>query len=163
MADNILTQNQAKDLLDYHDGVLYCKVSRSNLKTGAKVGSLHLKGYLRTQINKKMYYNHRIIFLMFHGWMPAKIDHIDNNPFNNKIDNLRPATNVENGQNAKKRMDNTSGVKGVYWSKRDKKWQVRVQINGKRKSFGYYDSIELADLVAQEARTKYHGQYARHF
>ena len=100
---------------------------------------------------------------MFHGWMPTQVDHKDNNPSNNRIENLRSVTLSENSYNAKKRADNKSGVKGVYWHKEGKKWSVQVAVNKKRKFFGLFDNLELADLVAQKARNMYHGPYARHF
>ena len=99
---------------------------------------------------------------MFNGYLPKFIDHIDCNPSNNKIENLREATFSQNQHNTKKRITNTSGVKNVHWYKPLKKWMVYIMINKKRKHLGYFNNIELAELVAQEARNKYHGKYARH-
>lgn len=140
----------------YKDGNLFLK------RTNKKVGSPDKDGYLKTQINRMDLRVHRIIFMMFYGYLPTQVDHIDGNPQNNKIENLRPANNSENGLNAKKPKNNTSGVKGVHWHKTAKKWQVMFTVNSKRKSFGYFEEIELAELVCQEAREKYHGEFARH-
>ena len=79
----------------------------------------------------------------------------------NSIENLRPA-NSKNQQNAKIRKDNKSGIKGVYWFAELKKWKVDIGVNGKRKYIGVFNDLELAELVAQEARDKYHGKFARH-
>ena len=57
---------------------------------------------------------------------------------------------------------NTSGVKGVSWRRKSKKWTVRVTVDGEYKSFGSYDDLELAELVAIEARNKYHKEFANH-
>jgi len=162
MADNILTQDQVKDLFEYRDGELYWKINKGTVKIGSKTGSLHHSGYRFTQINKKTYLLHRIIFLYHHGYLPQYIDHIDNNKINNKIENLREATRSQNGFNTRISKTNTSGIKGVNWSKSSKKWEVRVQINNKRKCIGIYADIELAELVATEARNKYHQEFARH-
>jgi hypothetical protein len=58
--------------------------------------------------------------------------------------------------------NNTSGCKGVYWNKRNRKWQVSVGVSKKQKHIGYFDDLELAELVALEARDKYHGNFAKH-
>lgn len=160
-----MNQELVKELFEYRDGVLYWKKKAhlsSHVKMGDVAGCVDHKGYLKTTINCKRYFNHRITFLMFHGWLPIKVDHADNNPSNNRIDNLRPATTAENAQNSKIHTRNISGFKNVYWEKTHKKWRVRFKIKGKKRNFGLYDDLELADLVAQESRNKYHGAFARH-
>ena len=162
MAHSILTQELVQSLFEYKDGKLYWKVNKGRVKIGDKTGSLHHSGYLFIQINSKTYLAHRVIFLYHHGFLPQYIDHIDGNKSNNKIENLREATRHQNSFNTKLYKTNTSGIKGVNWSKSAKKWEVRVQINNKRKCFGIYENNELAELVAIEARNKYHGNFARH-
>ena len=90
-----------------------------------------------------------------------EIDHIDGNKSNNKIENLRAVKRSQNQWNAKIRKDSTSGVKGVLWHKRDCKWAASIRFHNKSKSLGCYDDLELAELVVQEARILYHGEYAR--
>ena len=114
------------------------------------------------EIDHKSYSVHRLVWLMHHGVLPEFLDHINGNKLDNRIENLRPATKSQNNQNKRLYSNNTSGVKGVCWHKRIKKWQVNVRVNGKQKSFGFFDDIELAELVASEARNKLHGQFARH-
>jgi hypothetical protein len=151
------------NLFEYKEGYLYRKVARAtNVKIGEKVGT-DCGHYLRLTINKKPYKVHRIIFFMHYGYMPKFIDHIDGNYKNNAIENLRPATIQENNRNQKLKDNNTSGFKNVTWNKTAKKWQVGLSINGKFKYFGTYDDLELADLVATEARDKYFGNFARNF
>jgi hypothetical protein len=163
MTKEIITQDYVKQLFEYRDGALYWKISlNSRSIIGKKAGSLSSKGYFRVSINGKTRYIHRLIFLMHHGYVPKIIDHKDGNSLNNKIENLRSATYFENCMNAKLSKTNTSGVKNVCWYKGRDKWHVRVSINGKEKSFGYFDDLELADLVAQEVRDKYHGKFANH-
>ena len=69
--------------------------------------------------------------------------------------------NLQNAYNTKIRTNNTSGVKGVSWHKKDKKWRVRVCVDGVNNFIGNFDDLELAELVAIEARDKYHGKFAR--
>jgi hypothetical protein len=163
MTKEIITQDYVKQLFEYRDGVLYWKVKHSKkVNVGEKAGNVGYRGYIRVGFNQKKYSIHRIIFLIHYGYLPEFLDHIDENKANNKIENLRPATRSENRYNIKKQVNNTSGVKGVCWNKRDKKWQVQITINGKQKTLGQFNNIELADLVAQEARNKYHGAFVNH-
>jgi len=159
----MITQNQVRDLFDYRDGELYWKVSLAHkIKINDMAGSINNTGYKRVGINNKDYLNHRLIFLMFYGRLPTFIDHIDNNPLNNRIENLREATKSQNSQNAKLRANNSSGAKNVYWLKRDRKWRVELNIGGKRKNFGHYYDIKIAKFIADTMRYKYHGQFANH-
>ncbi|BDR66982.1 AP2 domain-containing protein [Clostridium tetani] len=50
---------------------------------------------------------------------------------------------------------NTSGYKGIYWNKEKKKWEVRIELQGKRKFLGYFDSKEDAIKARKEAEEKY--------
>lgn len=150
------------ELFEYKDGYLFWKNSKRSGWNGKKAGSLDRYGYLQTKIEGKLYLNHRIIFLMGMGFLPEVVDHIDGNSLNNDINNLRESTSCQNAHNARIRKDNKSGIKNVCWHKSIKKWAVRINVNGYCKNIGYFDDVELADLVAQEARDKYHGEYARH-
>lgn len=149
-------------LFRYEDGDLIRKVSRGGSCAGEVVGSLQPDGYRTVRVNYTVHPVHRIIFVMHHGYVPEQVDHIDGDRSNNRIENLRAATPITNGYNRKNGVNNTSGTKGVTWHVSNKKWQVRINVNGKRKAFGYYDDLELAELVAVEARNKYHGAYANH-
>jgi len=98
---------------------------------------------------------------MQYGYVPKLIDHIDGNSENNKIENLRESNKSLNACNSKTPSHNTSGHKGVIWLKREKKWLAKVQINKKVMHLGTFTDIELACLVADEARILYHGTHAR--
>jgi hypothetical protein len=150
------------ELFEYRDGNLYRKIARTNsVRANEKVGT-NCKDHLRVTINKKPYKLHRIVFFMHHGYFPKMVDHIDGNPFNNKIENLREATAQQNNRNQKLKPNNTSGCKNVTWNKTAKKWQVGLSINNKYMYIGTYKDLELADLVAHEARSKYFGSFLRH-
>ena len=167
-----LTQEMARDLFEYHsDGYLIRKVSgagRSN-KAGSKVGNYAAKNlgsrnarYVTTKISGQHWCIHKLIFLWHHGYVPDQLDHINRDTLDNRIENLRPATVAQNASNRKLFANSTSKAKGVSWNKRAEKWFVYVDINKKRKNIGYFDDLELAELVAIEAREKYHGAYANH-
>ena len=150
---------------EYKDGHL-CWKKRSSfasrITVGDKAGNINCTGYVHIIFKGYCYKEHRLIWLMFNNDIPKYLDHINGNRSDNRIENLRPANQNENNQNAKKRKDNTSGVKNVSFDKGRKKWIVRVQINKKTKYLGCYDDLELAALVAEEARNKYHKEFARH-
>ena len=152
----MLTQSLVQSMFDYQDGILYRK------KTGVTSAYQDVKGYMRVEINGKRYLQHRIIYLLFHGHFPSTVDHIDGNTTNNKIENLRAATNTENLQNMKLCPKNTSGSKNVSWDTKAKKWLVMLNVNGVRKYIGLFADFEFADFVDTESRKKFHGQFARH-
>jgi hypothetical protein len=164
-----ITQDQLKTLFDYRDdGNLTRRVAISGPsgKVGMVVGSFlgdttrPGKGYMATKISGKHYCIHRLIWMWHHGDMPEQIDHINRNSLDNRIENLRPATASQNTMNRKLFANSTSGCRGVSWHKKRGMWWSYVDVNKKRKSLGYFNDLELADLVAVEARSKFHGQFA---
>ena len=79
-------------LFDYKDGVLYWKIKLNNRSpVGSKAGFIRKDGYRMTRINGNRYLNHRLIWVLFNGDIPKglSIDHIDGDPTNNNIKNLR--------------------------------------------------------------------------
>lgn len=162
----MITQKRLHDLFEYReDGNLIWKVSSNRkVKIGDVAGSWNNLGYKRTRIENKEYGVHRLIFLYHHGYLTPgmEIDHIDGNPGNNRIDNLREATRSQNMLNGKIPSNNTSGVKGVSWDKSNSKWRAVIRVKGKNTILGRYTTLEEAAEVVKEAREKYHGEYARH-
>lgn len=153
------------ELFEYREGHLYWKIKPSNrvkVKVGDLAGHKNAQNYMVVTIHGRRYRNHRVIFFMHHGYLPNEIDHIDGNTLNNKIQNLREATRSQNMANKKRYSSSVSGVKGVSWHKASKKWYVQVSSNKKHMFQGLFNDLELAELVAIEARNKYHGQFARH-
>ena len=157
------TPETLKQLFEYKDGNLYWRESNGRAKAGSLAGcSTNSDKYIRVRINNKLHLIHRVIFFMHHGYSPKEIDHIKCDRTDNRIENLREATGGQNQKNRGKQKNNTSGYKNVTWHKTQKKWQVGMHFNKKFKLIGRFDDLELADLVAQEARNKYHGEFVRH-
>ena len=119
--------------------------------------------YSTTKIQGQHWCVHKLIYLYHHGIVPDQLDHINRNTTDNRIENLRPVSASQNASNRTLFKTSTSGYKGVSWHKASNKWFVYVDVNKKRKNIGYFEDLELADLVATEARNKYHGAYANHF
>lgn len=161
---NELTRESLQSLFDYReDGNLIRKTTTShNAKIGDVAGGMRPDGYYRLHVNNKRYLLHRIIFLYHHGYLPKYLDHIDRNPSNNRIENLRPATSSQNHMNARKRdSDNSSRFKGVSFHTQNHNWKSRIYINGKEQHIGVYESEKLAALAYNEVAIELFGEYAR--
>jgi hypothetical protein len=145
------------ELFEYRDGQLIRK------RNGKVAGHHHLLGYIKVRADGKIYMAHRLIYKMFNkDFEVGTLDHINNKPADNRIENLRLATRAENNRNAVIRKDNTSGVKGVSWNARDMRWTACIQINGKRKALGNFKDLALATEFIQLARDMVHGDFANH-
>lgn len=158
-----ITQELLHELFEYRDGKLYWRIKPNKRESiGQEAGYKTPDGYRKIGYNYKWYGTHRLIFLMFNGFLPKLLDHKNGIRDDNRIENLRPATYSQNNSNCRMRDSNTSGVKNVVWDKDRNKWRVQASIQGKMRNFGRYDDIELAELVAIEVRNKYHGEFANH-
>lgn len=160
----MLTYEKVNHLLEYlPNGELRRKATTSpRAKKGEIVGNIGKRGYKYFSIDGKKHYNHRIVWFLHHRVLPKYIDHIDGNPLNNTIENLRGCDLTQNICNAKIRKDNTSGFKGVSWFKPYKKWKARVHIYGKEHHLGYYIEKEDAITAVKKARIEIHKEFARH-
>lgn len=161
-----LTRERLRELLDYNPetGFFTWRVNRStNIKAGAIAGSTRSDGYVTVAINNVRYLTHRLAWMYTHGsWPEHLIDHVNENPSDNRLCNLRPANKSENGCNKGPRVDSKSGVKNVMWQKRQGGWYIQLKIHGEKYFYGYFKDLELAALVAEEAREKIHGVFANH-
>jgi hypothetical protein len=104
-------------------------------------------------------------FVMMHrvflGEPDSMVDHEDGDGLNNRRKNLRLATAAQNAHNSVMKCRNTSGYKGVYWSKRDKKWRSQIMTNSVSKSLGLFDTPEAAAAAYAKASAELHGEFGR--
>lgn len=158
-----ITQTRVKELFDYHsDGYLIWKVRKSNnVKIGSIAGSPNSEGYIQVGIDQILYKAHRLIFLWHFGFISEIIDHIDGNKQNNKIENLRIATNSENLKNRSKQINNTSGFKGVSFHKNTNKFQASIKVKDKKIYLGLFVFAKDAHDAYCNAAKKYHGNFWR--
>ena len=91
---------------------------------------------------------------------PLTCDHINLNGLDNRKSNLRICTNGENNRNKPLQKNNTSGVTGIYFHKKNKNWIVQINVNGKPKNFGSFLNKEEAIKKREQLKKEYHGEYA---
>jgi hypothetical protein len=162
----MLTQSELKKLLDYNPdtGIFTWTNPKKKTNIGKIAGCFDSAGYVIIRINKKSYKAHRLAWLYNYGKFPnSLLDHINGIKNDNKLCNLRECTNIENQFNTKLNIRNISGAKGVSWNNQLKKWKVCLNINKQQKHFGYFENLELASLVATEAKIKFHKQFCSNY
>jgi hypothetical protein len=117
---------------------------------------------LRNNGKRKTINIHRLVAQAFIANPEHKkcVDHIDNNRTNNKVSNLRWATTSENNMNKCKQSNNTSGIVGVSFHKKQKKWHARITIDGKQKHLGCFTTLQEAKEARIKAVNKCFGDFA---
>lgn len=159
----MLSKEKLNELFEYMDGKLFWKIKpRAKSNIGDRAGTVNSNGYQVIRVNGKNYREHRMVYVMLKGEIPqgAFIDHIDLVRTNNKIENLRIATQQQNNSNVTIKAHNSSGYKGVRRSKSGKSWIAQISINGKCKYMGSYRSPELACNVYAKAAIDSQGEFA---
>jgi hypothetical protein len=143
---------------DSDDGVLY-RIRKSGLKP---VGSKDKKGYLKAKFKGSYVRIHRLIWFFNYGEFPSgQIDHINGNRADNRLCNLRVVNNSDNQRNQKINVKNSTGMSGVSWHTRDRKWYVNIGDNGKKVHIGLFCDIFDAFCARKSAENKY-GYHENH-
>jgi hypothetical protein len=90
------------------------------------------------------------------------LDHIDGDPRNNRIENLRPCTNAQNQYNGPRKSHNKSGHKGVVFCKGYRlPWRARIVVNKQVIELGHYATPEEAAAAYAEGAKQYAREFAR--
>jgi len=161
-----LTQSRLKELLHYDPVTgVFLRLPRRGKGGNATLkpaGNIHWTGYLRICLEYKSYLGQRLAWLYMTGeWPPEEVDHINRDVADNRFCNLRLACKSENAGNARRRVNNRSGVKGVSWSSSVNRWRARVYKNGKCVYYEAFDTLEEAAAAYERAAKRIFGEFAR--
>ena len=124
-------------------------------------------GYLKTNLPGGDYliFHRFIMGVTNESWLSTIVDHkkhgtMDEFKYDNRKENLRKVTRSRNNQNIHKRKDNTSGVTGVTWHKKQNAWYASISVDKKRISLGYFNDFKEAVIARKAAEEKYFGEYS---
>lgn len=112
-------------------------------------------GYLAGRLFGKKVYAHRAAVALITGLWPDNVDHINGDPADNRAENLRAVSHTTNLRNAKRRIDNKSGVCGVFWNTRDGKWQAKIRVDQRDIALGQFVDINAAREARRQAEVLY--------
>jgi len=154
--DNLDDPDFVKELRGYFYATDCGKIFK--VSTGEKVNQINrMSDYKGVCYKGKYIMTHRLLWALINGPFYSHIDHIDGDPSNNQISNLRLCTQGLNVANAKVRSDNTTGYIGVIWHKASNKWQAQTMFNGKRVHIGLFTNKHEAALAYNYKLTELFG------
>lgn len=146
---------------DSPSGLTRFKASRGRWGKVGPVVSLGTDGYYRMKFGGQFYRTQRVIYYMHTSIDPAElvVDHIDGNPRNNRVENLRPCTAEQNAHNRRARLGKPSGLPRGITKTREGKYRARIMAGGVLRE-GVMDNLRAAVNYIKELRAIYHGEYA---
>lgn len=116
---------------------------------------------LCNESGKKTFKVHRLVVMAFLGILDdQEIDHINGNPTDNRLKNLRVCSHSDNMRNRRKHKNNSTGYPGVYYHKKAKKYRAQIWLNGRNKHLGYFNTPEEAFTAYKNASLKLHGAFS---
>lgn len=153
-----------RDLLHYNPetGIFTWRKCFKNVHAGEKAGTKISIGYIILGVDNCRVFAHRLAWFYVYGvWPPEYVDHINGDRADNRLSNLRLASHSQNAWNGALRSTNTSGYRGVSWSKSKERWVARLFKNNKQHVIGYFKDKEEARRAYLEAAMRLHGEFAR--
>ena len=113
-------------------------------------------GRLDGRLFNKTYAAHRISWLIYYGeWPKGQIDHINHDPTDNRIKNLRDVTASENNRNRTLQKNNKVNFNGVFFDKQTSRYRAQIKIDGVKKCLGRYDTVKEAIAARKVADINY--------
>lgn len=112
-------------------------------------------GYRSGTVFNRKVYAHRAVIALITGAWPDSVDHINGDRSDNRIENLRSVNHATNLRNTKRRADNMSGHCGVFWIKRDRKWQAKIRVDQRQIYLGRFERLDDAVTARKEAEVLY--------
>ncbi len=153
----MISVDEARRVFGYDPdtGILRLKVAVGRRQAGDDAGGPKKTDYRQTYYSRRTYPTHRLIWLIVYGEWPEIIDHIDGNKANNRLANLRNVTETVNNQNLRRaNSTNKLGILGVF--ELNGRFLASINIDGKKKHLGCFDTPEQAHAVYLEAKRKHH-------
>lgn len=165
-ANRPLTIHRLIEVLSYDSetGIfrwMVCQSRRNHV--GDQAGTIGSDGYRIIQIDGWHYKASRLAWLHYYGrWPVPQADHRDLDRDNNRISNLREATDSQNSANTGLLPTNRSGFKGVSRATpKATRWKAQIRKDGKRYFLGYFETPEKAHAAYCAAAQELHGDFAR--
>ena len=162
------SQEELKQLLIYDEetGQFYWRRvgRRSAWWEGHRAGTTNKFGYVLIGVYGVQYFAHHLAWLYVKGeWATGELDHIDTNPSNNRMGNLRPATSSQQKRNKGVQSNNRSGLKGAFWHgcHKGKKWRSQIKVGPRLIFLGYFETAESAHEAYCAAAKEHFGEFAR--
>jgi len=118
-------------------------------------------GYHHGALLGRLVKAHRVIWKMMTGQDPDQIDHINGKRADNRWANLRNVSHAENGRNQRLARNNTTGVNGVSFHRKRKRFVASIRAGGTTKWVGEFKTLEEAADARAAANQKY-GYHANH-
>ena len=142
------------------DGLLVWNRTKGRAICGKPVGNKSKYGYIETKVQNKRLKVHHIVWYLHKGYFPVRLDHINRDRTDNRIENLRECTAQENNRNRSNDSVKRKLPRNVYTSKSVGKYRVLLSMGGKSLCFGTFSNVADADIVAKQARELYYGDFA---
>lgn len=162
MAAPKFTRERVLELLEYnHDSGVFVwrKSLRGRVKAGDVAGFRRADGYIRITIDGQPVWAHRLAWFVSTGaWPNGEIDHINGNPSDNRIANLRDVNSRTNSQNATRARTRKNGgtLIGAHWCKTWKRWKSSIGHNYTQMHIGWFDTEEQAHAAYIAAKRVLH-------
>jgi hypothetical protein len=158
MATALPSQARLQELFTYEPltGVLrWRKTNSSRAVAGSAAGHLSRIGYFQVRVDKKLFYAHRLVWMLVYGEDPGPkgIDHVDRDKSNNRLVNLRLANQSQNG------MNRDHPIRSLPLGVSTNKARFRARLGGAH--LGTFDTPEEAHAAYCAAAADFHGEFAR--
>lgn len=163
MQTKSLSQERLKEVLSYapRSGIFTWRVAHPRAPVGAAAGAVDAYGYTVIRIDGVLYKAHRLAWLYTHGcWPRMHLDHINQVKSDNRLCNLREASQSQNMHNIGPRAASKSGVSGVIWRPDRRKWYAQIRIGYKMYRLGTFTDKAQAIAARREAEAKLAAQFA---
>lgn len=136
--------------------------SSNRVNVGDVAGTRNADGYTVITIDGTAHYAHRLAWFHETGTWPIGIDHRNGDTSDNRIANLRPATQSQNMQNVRRcKSSSRSGVLGVSYSEERGRWVASITVNRRQRALGRFDTADEAAAAYRSAKELLHPYRAR--